>query len=72
MRGHEHEHQQHRDSAAQARERIAEIGEILAAGLIRLRARQSSQLSPVDGESSLACLGHQSGHANGEEAENRQ
>jgi hypothetical protein len=49
---------------AEARERIAEIGEILALGLIRLRSRQSSQLSSGTGESSLASLGHQSGHEN--------
>jgi len=49
-----------------ARERIAEIGEILAAGLIRLRSRKSSSLSADDGESSLDCLGHQSGHAGNE------
>jgi hypothetical protein len=47
-----------------AAERLAEIVEILAAGLTRLRARQSSHLSPDCGESSLDCLGHQSGHAN--------
>ncbi len=34
-------------------ERFAEIAEILAAGLMRLRARQSSPLSPDCGESSL-------------------
>ena len=54
------------DEAAEARERIAEIGEILAAGLIRLRARQSSQLSDLCGESSLASLARQSGHENTE------
>jgi hypothetical protein len=47
-------------------DRIAEIGEILAAGLIRLRARQSSQLRSGTGESSLASVGHQSGHENHE------
>jgi hypothetical protein len=47
-----------------ARERIAEIGEILALGLIRLRARQSSQTWPTERESSLACVGQESGHAN--------
>jgi hypothetical protein len=47
-------------------ERIAEIGEILALGLVRLRARQSSQLSGGNGESSLACVAHQSGHGNPE------
>jgi hypothetical protein len=46
-----------------ADERIDEIVEILAAGLMRVRARQSSALSPHDGESSLDCIGHQSGHA---------
>jgi hypothetical protein len=49
------------DSAA--RDRIAEIGEILALGLIRLRARKSSQLSADRGERSLDCVGDQSGHA---------
>ena len=46
-----------------AAERLAEIAEILAAGLMRLRARQSSPLSPDCGESSLDCPAHQSGHA---------
>ena len=46
-----------------ADERIDEIAEILALGLTRLRARQSSALSPHVGESLLDCLGHQSGHA---------
>jgi hypothetical protein len=54
------------DHAVEAHERIAEIGEILAAGLVRLRARQSSQTLGSSGESSLACVGHQSGHANPE------
>jgi hypothetical protein len=45
-------------------ERLAEIAEILAAGLIRLRARQSSPLSPDSGESSLDCYARRSGHAN--------
>jgi hypothetical protein len=44
-------------------ERLAEIAEILATGLMRLRARQSSHLSPDCGESSLDCPGNQSGHA---------
>ena len=44
-------------------ERLAEIADILAAGLMRLRARQSSHLSTHGGESSLDCLGDQSGHA---------
>ena len=34
-------------------ERIAEIASILALGLMRLRARKSSQLSPDGGESLL-------------------
>jgi hypothetical protein len=46
-----------------AAERLAEIADILAAGLMRLRARQSTHLSAHGGESSLDCLGHQSGHA---------
>jgi hypothetical protein len=46
-----------------APERLAEIAEILAAGLMRLRARQSTHLSPDCGESSLDCPGNQSGHA---------
>ena len=46
-----------------APERLAELAEILAAGLMRLRARQSTPLSAHRGESSLDCPGHQSGHA---------
>ena len=46
-----------------AHERLDEIGEILAAGLMRLRARQSSQQSADRGDSSLDCPGDQSGHA---------
>ena len=49
---------------AEARARIAEIGEILARGLIRLWARQSSGFFADPGERSLDCVGHQSGHAN--------
>jgi hypothetical protein len=44
-------------------ERLAEVAEILAAGLMRLNARKSSGLSPEGGESSLDCPGHQSSHA---------
>jgi hypothetical protein len=47
-----------------AAERLAEIAEILAAGLMRLWARQSSPLSPDGGESSLDCAATQSGRAN--------
>ena len=50
----------------EARECVAEIGEILALGLVRLRARQSSQVSAEDGESSVACIARQSGDANSE------
>jgi hypothetical protein len=46
-----------------APERLAEIAEILATGLMRLMARKSSHLSPHCGESSLDCAAHQSGHA---------
>ena len=46
-----------------ARERIAELADILAAGLMRLKARKSSHLSADCGESSLDCAGHQSSHA---------
>jgi hypothetical protein len=44
-------------------DRLAEIAEILAAGLVRLRAGQSTPLSRDGGESSLDCPGHQSMHA---------
>lgn len=46
-----------------APERLDEIAEILAAGLMRLRARKSSPLSAPGGESSLDCAGHQRSHA---------
>jgi hypothetical protein len=46
-----------------AAERLDEIAEILAAGLMRLKARKSTPLSAHSGESSLDCAGHQSGHA---------
>jgi len=45
------------------RERIPEIGEILALGLIRLHARKSSQFAVDSGECSLDCLATQSGDA---------
>jgi hypothetical protein len=44
-------------------ERLGEIADILATGLIRLQARKSSKLSRACGESSLDCAAHQSGHA---------
>lgn len=43
-----------------APERLDEIAEVLAAGLMRLQARQSSALSAHCGESSLHIPGHQS------------
>ena len=46
-----------------AKERLAEVTRILALGLIRLRARQSSQLSELTGESSIHIPPHRSGHA---------
>jgi len=52
-------------------ERLAEIAEILAAGVVRLRARQSSPLLLSPGESSLDCAGDQSGHANSETEKGR-
>jgi hypothetical protein len=44
-------------------ERLDEVAEILAAGLMRLRARKSSPLSGDRGESSLDLLATQSVHA---------
>jgi hypothetical protein len=46
-----------------AAERLAEVGDLLAAGFIRLQAGKSSQLSEDLGESSLALPGHQSGRS---------
>jgi hypothetical protein len=46
-----------------AAERLDEIADILAAGLMRLRARKSTPLSTHSGESSLDCPGHQRSHA---------
>ena len=46
-----------------AAERLEEIADLLAAGLMRLRARQSSPFSPDNGESSLDFSADQSGHA---------
>jgi hypothetical protein len=47
-----------------AAERLDEIAEILAAGLMRVRARQSSPQCEDGGDSSLDCAGHQSGDPN--------
>jgi hypothetical protein len=44
-------------------ERLAELGRILAAGFIRMKARQSSALSADRGESSVDLSPPQSGHA---------
>jgi hypothetical protein len=44
-------------------ERLDEIAEILAAGLMRVRSRKSSPLSAVGGDSLLDCAAHPSGHA---------
>jgi hypothetical protein len=44
-------------------ERLSEIAEILATGLMRLRARKSSPKSADFGESSVDFSRHQSGHA---------
>lgn len=51
-----------------AAERLDEIAEMLAAGLMRVRARQSSHLSGHDGESSLDCSATRSGHTEAPEA----
>jgi hypothetical protein len=44
-------------------DRLSEIAKLLAAGLMRLRARKSSLKSADFGESSVDFMGHQSGHA---------
>ena len=44
-------------------ERIREIGEILAAGFMRLRARKSSQLAAPVGDSFVDFSAAESGHA---------
>ena len=46
-----------------AKERLAEVTRILALGLIRLRARQSTQVSELPGESPLHIPPDRSGHA---------
>ena len=47
-----------------ADERLAEIGQILARGLIRLHAREASPLSADDGDSFVDLPPHRSRHAN--------
>jgi hypothetical protein len=44
-------------------ERLTEVASILAAGLVRLRARQSSRLSGERENSFVDFTAHQSGHA---------
>ena len=46
-----------------AEERIAELGEILARGFVRLRARKSSAISADRGESCVDFVRDGSGHA---------
>jgi hypothetical protein len=46
-----------------AQERLAELASILAAGLVRLRARQSSRLSGERENSLVDFTANQSGHA---------
>jgi hypothetical protein len=45
-----------------AAERLDEVAEMLATGLMRLRARKSSQESADRGDCLLDFIGHQSGH----------
>jgi hypothetical protein len=52
-------------------DRLDEIADILAAGLMRLRARKSSALSRDCGESSLDYSPDQRGHARPREREAR-
>jgi hypothetical protein len=51
-----------------AAERLDEIADILAAGLIRLRARKSSALSRDRGESSLDFSPDQRGHVSAQDS----
>lgn len=44
-------------------ERLAELGRILAAGLIRMKAAKSSGLSADEGESSVDYAAPKTGHA---------
>jgi hypothetical protein len=48
-------------------ERLAELGQILALGLMRLHARKSSRLSADCGESSVDFLPNRSTHADAPE-----
>ncbi|MCK1616594.1 hypothetical protein IVA96_08015 [Bradyrhizobium sp. 159] len=51
------------DTELNGKGQLAEIGQILAIGLMRLHARKSSGLSSENGESSLHYDAYQSGHA---------
>lgn len=44
-------------------ERLDEVADILATGLMRLKLRKSSHLSAVSGDSLLDCTAHQSSHS---------
>jgi hypothetical protein len=46
-----------------SKERLTEVARILALGLLRLRARQSTQVSELAGESFLHFPPDRSGHA---------
>ncbi|MDI3470331.1 MAG: hypothetical protein OJF62_002394 [Pseudolabrys sp.] len=46
-------------------ERLDEVADILAAGLMRLKLRKSSHLSAMGGESLVDCPAPQSSHADG-------
>jgi hypothetical protein len=50
------------DREQQSTQAVNEVAEILAAGLMRVLAPKSSELSPAAGESSLDFTAHQSGH----------
>ena len=63
--------QQIRTDSSSVRERLSELAEILAAGLMRLQARKSSGKSAGSGESSLDCPAHRSGHPNPYDGGNR-
>ena len=54
-------------SALTADERLAEIAQILAAGLSRMMTRQSRRLTRGCGDSFLDCAAPQSGHANSDD-----
>jgi hypothetical protein len=62
--------QAERNDTQTSGDRIAEIGELLALGLIRLLARKSRELSVPTGESSLDCFARQSGHSQPETERN--